>query len=315
MGACLKHTPLLQEILHVEGLHENAAQRLHKTMKGDAAGVTFENLVIFMASVVKGPSEMAAHLTYELLVAAKSPEAQGEVLEQHLHALIAWVTGSEPGRDLSKTLAQGAMRSTEGSGFRVPAEFMQWCKGFPAVSAAVVSLLDLQGRPAPSASAKVWELLFNGQVNGASFNTFMGKAAEKGPAMVLVWDKKGHLFGGYAAEGWSKHGQFYGSALSFIFSLAPAVARFRASGANDNMLWCGQGFSQLPNGIGWGGKAGYSGQGGCRPAGPFEPQQPQHAAGCPRCPTARELPRLATASSQQETARQGCPASFTAVGE
>ena len=72
--------------------------------------------------------------------------------------------------------------------------------------------------------------------------------------MVLVRDKKGHLFGGYAAEGWSKHGQFYGSALSFIFSIAPAVARFRASGANDNMLWCGQGFSQLPNGIGWGGK-------------------------------------------------------------
>ena len=114
---------------------------------------------------------MAAHLTYELLVAAKSPEAQGEVLEQHLHALIAWVTGSEPGRDLSKALAQGespcgsglsykavvafilrdvqcvmhaqalsymlckvfsiafvwdagAMRSTEGSGFRGPAEFM-----------------------------------------------------------------------------------------------------------------------------------------------------------------------------------------------
>ena len=28
----------------------------------------------------------------------------------------------------------------------------------------------------------MWELLFNGQVNGASFNTFMGKAAEKGAA-------------------------------------------------------------------------------------------------------------------------------------
>ena len=114
---------------------------------------------------------MAAHLTYELLVAAKSPEAQGEVLEQSLHALIAWVTGSEPGRDLPKALAQGglscgsglsytavvaftlrdvqcvmhaqasscklfgvssiafawdtgAMQSTEGRGFRGPAEFM-----------------------------------------------------------------------------------------------------------------------------------------------------------------------------------------------
>ncbi len=32
---------------------------------------------------------------------------------------------------------------------------------------------------------QVWELLFNGQVNGASFNTFMGKAAEKGVAQQL----------------------------------------------------------------------------------------------------------------------------------
>ena len=31
----------------------------------------------------------------------------------------------------------------------------QWCKGFPAIPAAVVSLLDFQGRPAPSVSAKV----------------------------------------------------------------------------------------------------------------------------------------------------------------
>ena len=72
--------------------------------------------------------------------------------------------------------------------------------------------------------------------------------------MVLVRDKKGHVFGGYAAEGWAKHGHFYGSALCFIFGLSPAVVRYGASGANGNMLWCGQGFSQLPNGIGWGGK-------------------------------------------------------------
>ena len=31
----------------------------------------------------------------------------------------------------------------------------------------------------------MWELLFNGQINGASFNTFMGKAAEKGVARQI----------------------------------------------------------------------------------------------------------------------------------
>jgi len=78
--------------------------------------------------------------------------------------------------------------------------------------------------------------------------------------MVLVRDKKGYLFGGYAAEGWSKHGQYYGSELSFIFGILPTLIRYRASGANQNMLWCGQGFSQLPNGIGWGGKVSHATQ-------------------------------------------------------
>lgn len=116
---------------------------------------------------------MAAHLMYELLAAAKGPKAQDEALRQNLRALIAWVTGSEQGRDLSGALAQGealggfvsngkgtmalalammdvryvmhaqtlscmlcavfciacvwnagAMQSTEGRGFRDPAEFM-----------------------------------------------------------------------------------------------------------------------------------------------------------------------------------------------
>ena len=65
MGICMKHTLLLQEILHLEGLDKRTAERLHKTLKGDAAGVTFEKLVIFMASVVKvsckGPMWTALH--------------------------------------------------------------------------------------------------------------------------------------------------------------------------------------------------------------------------------------------------------------
>ena len=50
---------------------------------------------------------MVAHLTYELLAAAEGPEAQEEALKRNLHALIAWVTGSEESRDISGALAQG----------------------------------------------------------------------------------------------------------------------------------------------------------------------------------------------------------------
>ncbi|KAK9919117.1 hypothetical protein WJX75_009510 [Coccomyxa subellipsoidea] len=111
----------------------------------------------------------------------------------------------------------------------------------------------------PAAQTEEWELLFNSRLHGSSFNTFMGKAAERGPTLTLIRDKKGHLFGGYAADAWSKHGVFYGGSLSFLFGLLPRTVKFTATGANANMMWCGQGFSQLPNGLGWGGQVGYYG--------------------------------------------------------
>ncbi len=78
--------------------------------------------------------------------------------------------------------------------------------------------------------------------------------ASPGPTLTLIRDKKGHLFGGYAADAWSKHGVFYGSSVSFIFGLLPKTVKFTATGANANMLWCGQGFTQISNGLGWGGQ-------------------------------------------------------------
>lgn len=65
------------------------------------------------------------------------------------------------------------------------------------------------------------------------------------------------MFGGYASEAWEKHGTFYGSAASFLFQLEPAFAVHFASGVNENFQWCAQKFSQLPNGVGFGGQVGY----------------------------------------------------------
>ena len=41
-----------------------------------------------------------------------------------------------------------------------------------------------------------------------------------------------------------------------IFSLLPQALVYPASGINANLQWCGQGFSQLPNGVGFGGQVG-----------------------------------------------------------
>ena len=42
---------------------------------------------------------------------------------------------------------------------------------------------------------------------------------------------------------------------SFVFSLLPDFRLHRPSGVNSNFQWTGVGFSQLPNGIGFGGQA------------------------------------------------------------
>lgn len=43
----------LQEMLHLKGLDEHLADRLYRVLKGDSGGVTYEKLLIRMASVVK----------------------------------------------------------------------------------------------------------------------------------------------------------------------------------------------------------------------------------------------------------------------
>ena len=41
----------------------------------------------------------------------------------------------------------------------------------------------------------------------------------KGPTMLLVKDKQGQLFGGYASEPWLKNGKFYGE-VDNVFRLS-----------------------------------------------------------------------------------------------
>ena len=50
-----------------------------------------------------------------------------------------------------------------------------------------------------------------------------------------------------------------GNFHSFVFSLHPSAAFYKPGGANTNFQWCGINFSQLPNGIGFGGQASYFG--------------------------------------------------------
>ncbi|KAK9058691.1 hypothetical protein SSX86_023533 [Deinandra increscens subsp. villosa] len=105
-----------------------------------------------------------------------------------------------------------------------------------------------------------WKLLYHSSLNGLSFNTFLGNISNaEGPTVLIIKDKEGYIYGGYASQPWERHADFYGDMKSFLFQLYPKASIYRPTGANNNIQWCSANFSSdsIPNGIGFGGRAGH----------------------------------------------------------
>lgn len=54
---------------------------------------------------------------------------------------------------------------------------------------------------------------------------------------MVVKDKEGCVYGGYASQPWEKHSDFYGDMKSFLFTLHPKAAIYRPTGQNTNLQW------------------------------------------------------------------------------
>lgn len=107
-----------------------------------------------------------------------------------------------------------------------------------------------------------WKLLYHSAINGMSFNTFLGSTSNgEGPTILIIKDKDGYIYGGYASQPWERHGDFYGDLKSFLFQLYPKASFFKPTGANNNVQWCAANFSSesIPNGIGFGGRVNHFG--------------------------------------------------------
>ncbi|XP_076913360.1 uncharacterized protein LOC143571953 isoform X2 [Bidens hawaiensis] len=105
-----------------------------------------------------------------------------------------------------------------------------------------------------------WKLLYHSSLNGLSFNTFLGNISNaEGPTVLIIKDKEGYVYGGYASQPWERHADFYGDMKSFLFQLYPKASIYRPTGANNNIQWRAVNFSSdsIPNGIGFGGRAGH----------------------------------------------------------
>jgi hypothetical protein len=89
--------------------------------------------------------------------------------------------------------------------------------------------------------AVMWVLTYHSSTHGLSFNTFLGNVAGvKGSTVLVVRDKAGCVYGGYATQPWERHSDFYGDMKSFLFTLHPTASVFRPTGANNNLQWVGK---------------------------------------------------------------------------
>lgn len=198
--------------------------------------------------------------------------------------------------DCCQALVAGALSYSDREDCLTPEGFQKWSAAVPAVRGGLCTLMYAVGAPhnggppalpsalrlpelelgdvrpsdchitpvwawvlsqsLPAEFRVRWRLLFNSWRHGSSYSTLMERVAGEAPTLLVLKDDGGHVVGGYAPVPWTKHGDFYGEFTTFVFSLLPATRVYRASGINAHFQWCGVGFSQLPNGIGFGGQKG-----------------------------------------------------------
>ncbi|CAN8298362.1 unnamed protein product [Cochlearia groenlandica] len=119
------------------------------------------------------------------------------------------------------------------------------------------------GGSLPHHELEEWKLLYHSSLHGASFNTFLGHTSNTGmsASVLIVKDREGCVYGGYASQPWERHSDFYGDMKSFLFQLNPTASIYRPTGANTNIQWCATNFTSenIPNGIGFGGKINHLG--------------------------------------------------------
>ncbi|XP_055851232.1 MTOR-associated protein MEAK7 [Episyrphus balteatus] len=104
-----------------------------------------------------------------------------------------------------------------------------------------------------------WRLLFNSQIHGESFATFLGKILNKGPTVLIIEDEQKYIFGGFAPHSWNLNPKFVGNDTALLFTLQPTMQSFITSGYNDHYQYLNTSQQTMPNGLGMGGQFEYWG--------------------------------------------------------
>ncbi|KAK9883979.1 hypothetical protein WA026_004913 [Henosepilachna vigintioctopunctata] len=94
-----------------------------------------------------------------------------------------------------------------------------------------------------------WRFLFSSEIHGESFSTLIGRIIDQGPTILILEDKNGYIFGGFAPENWTLKPKFYGNDSSFLFTLSPRMRIFSTTGYNQHFQYLNLHQHTLPNGL------------------------------------------------------------------
>ncbi|XP_045474421.1 MTOR-associated protein MEAK7 [Harmonia axyridis] len=137
------------------------------------------------------------------------------------------------------------------------------CRGLDLIP-SYPSILDLNqiifmNSNLPQEFQTDWRFLFSSEIHGESFSTLIGRIIDQGPTILVLEDKSGYIFGGFAPENWTLNPKFFGNDSSFLFTLAPRMRIFPSTGYNQHFQYLNLHQHTLPNGLAMGGQHGYCG--------------------------------------------------------
>ncbi|XP_073017438.1 uncharacterized protein [Primulina eburnea] len=258
--------------------------------------LTFEDLVIAKGTYEKGTNDDIDEFIYQLLDVSDDGIVGRSDLEAVLTTMLDNIFhksySSEPKAGSCLEIMEAFIPDVNSTNDEMSFEdFRKWCAFLPSVRKFLCcllmpfdsgsqipqllhedhidpSLILLRkeyawhiGGALPQYELEEWKLLYHSAVHGLSFSTFLGNIPDDGPTLLIIKDKEGYIYGGYASQPWERHGDFFGDMKSFLFQLHPKASIFRPTGANNNIQWCAVNFSSdsIPNGIGFGGRANHFG--------------------------------------------------------
>ncbi|XP_030927953.1 uncharacterized protein LOC115954183 isoform X2 [Quercus lobata] len=216
--------------------------------------LSFQDLVIAKGTYEKGTKDDIEEFIYQLVDVSGDGILARSDLESVLIAMFGTIfsekdaeLGPSSQKDVVDIFLNAATFSkhVEGSAEKSMSfeDFRNWCALLPSVKKYLASLLM------PPDAGVEWVIV---QLNCRK---------DDGPTVLIIKDKEGCVYGGYASQPFERHGDFYGDMKSFLFQLYPKASIFRPTGANKNLQWCAVNFSSddIPNGIGFGGRVNHFG--------------------------------------------------------